>query len=240
MPEAHKQAEIDARPDDFMDLESRKPFGYPARSWIKWATIIDTFQRLGIEPGAKVLDLGCGAGWTSNFLAESGYSVTGIDVVPGNIAAATKRARTRGLSTTFIAGDMDKFSFKERFDAVLIFDSLHHSTRQSEVIKRIAKHLKPGGWVIFGEPSLLHTISPEARRTTREQGIIERGITMHSLRRDSKKAGLSNFRRFFEATRPYESRFFGFSWQLIKLISANFIFAPQTSLWLAAQKPVKK
>lgn len=240
MAEKHKQAEIDARPKDFMERESNKPFGYPSSAWIKWASIIDTFQRLGIQPGSRVLDLGCGAGWTSNFLAESGYEVTGMDVVPGNMEAGAKRAKRRKLSTTFKVGDMDKFSFSEKFDAVLIFDSLHHSIRQEKVIKQITKHLKPGGWVIFGEPSLLHSISPEARRTTREEGIIERGITVYSLRRDCKKAGLVNIRRFFEATRPYENRLTGFLWQLTRLIAANFVFAPQSSLWVAAQKPNKK
>lgn len=237
MTEKHKQAEIDVRSKEFMERESRKPFGYPAHNLIKLASIIDTLTRLGIKPPMKILDIGCGAGWTSNYLAEEGFDVTGMDVVPGNMVAAKKRAKVRRLSTRFFVGDMDSFSLSEKFDVITVFDALHHSTRQTDVIKNIAKHLKPGGWVLFGEPSLLHTISPEARRTTREEGITERGISIGSLRRDSRNAGLTHFRRFFEGTRPYESRTKGFLWQLIRLSSANFLFAPQSSLWCAAQKP---
>lgn len=237
--EDHKKAEIKVRAKDFMDQESKKPFGYPSHVWVKWASIIDSFTRLGVNPGSKILDLGCGAGWTANFLAESGYEVTGLDIVPGNMAAGKKRAKFRGLSTKFIVSDMDSLNLAEKFDGVLVFDSLHHTTRQKEVISRISQHLKPNGWVLFGEPSYLHSISPEARRVTKEEGIVERGIFVSSIKRDCKKAGMKNFRRFFEGTRPYESRVKGFSWQLIRLVSANILFAPQASIWVAAQKTKK-
>lgn len=223
-----------------MEAESRKPFGFPAVYWVKWAAIIDSFERLGVKPGSKILDLGCGAGWTSIFLAESGFKVVGVDIVPSNVDVAKARAKKLRLPCTFQVGDMDNFALKEKFDAVLVFDALHHTIRQPKVIRNIAKHLNPGGWVLCGEPSILHTISPEARRTTREEGVIERGITVRSIKRDCRKAGLGNYRRFFESTRPYESRIKGFSWQLIRLVSANFFFAPQASLWFAAQKPAKK
>jgi SAM-dependent methyltransferase len=118
-----------------------------------------------------------------------------------------------------------------------LFDSLHHSRRQADVVRGIARHLRPGGWVVFGEPSWLHAISPHARRVSREQGWVERGVTLRSLRRDCRHAGLGNFRRFFEPTRPYETRGRGFAWNLLCLVGANFLVAPQFLRWLAAQKP---
>lgn len=99
------------------------------------------------------------------------------------------------------------------------------------------RHLKPGGWVIIGEPSLLHLISPEARRVTREEGIIERGLTAHSIKKDLKNCGFQNLKRYYEGTHPYNSKISGFLWQLIRLIGANFVFAPQSSVWCIAQKP---
>jgi len=65
---------------------------------------------------------------------------------------------------------MDTLDLGQTFDAVLVFDASHHSARQREVVRRIGKHLKPGGWVLFGEPSWLHAISPHARRTSKELG----------------------------------------------------------------------
>lgn len=235
--EAHKQAEIDVRKGGVMEAEARKPFGFPPSYWIKWAVISEAFRQLGLKEGAKVLDIGCGAGWTTVFLAQSGYEVTGVDIVPENVEIGNKRLKNLGLKSKIVIGDMDKLSLlNKKYDAVLIFDALHHTTRQEEVIRRVSKHLKPGGWVLFGEPSYLHAISPEARRVTREEGVIERGITLTSIKKDCRKVDLGNFQRFFESTSPYSARIKGFTWQLIRLVSANFFFAPQTSLWIAAQK----
>jgi SAM-dependent methyltransferase len=134
-------------------------------------------------------------------------------------------------------GDMDELNVGRQFDAVLVYDALHHSAHQRKVIHAVVKHLRPGGWVLFGEPSILHAISPEARRTSRDLGWIERGITVRSLRRDCARAGLTDFRRFFEPGRPYASRSRGFAWQIVRLAAANFAIAPQTSVWLAARRP---
>jgi hypothetical protein len=90
--------------------------------------------------------------------------------------------------------------------------------------------------MIVGEPSWLHNISPDARRVHRQHGWIERGLTVRHLKRDCRGAGLGGFRRFFEGTRPYEGRVREFSWQAIRLCAANVAFAPQASVWLAAQK----
>src|SRR5437016_759864 len=51
-----------------------KPFGRPwgVEPWLKWATIDHALTALGIPPDGEILDLGCGEGWTSIFLAESG------------------------------------------------------------------------------------------------------------------------------------------------------------------------
>ena len=71
LPEAHKRAEVESRTEAFMAAEASKPFGWEPDHWVKWATIAHAFRALGIGAGANVLDLGCGPGWTSLFLAES-------------------------------------------------------------------------------------------------------------------------------------------------------------------------
>ncbi|HEY5199012.1 MAG TPA: class I SAM-dependent methyltransferase [Solirubrobacteraceae bacterium] len=216
-----------------------KPFHleWGAQYWIKWGAVDYALGALQVPEGSRVLDVGCGQGWTSVFLAESGFEVTGIDIAPANIRLAEERARRWGLeSARFIEADMDDFAIEERFDLVLVFDALHHTARQSEVVASLAGHLAPGGWVIFGEPSWLHGVSPKARKVHREDGWIERGIGLRGLKRDCSAAGLGNFRRFFEGVGPYESRVRSFSWQLARLVGANFAVAPQSSIWLAAQK----
>lgn len=56
-------------------------------------------------PRTRILDLGCGAGTNSLFLARRGFKVTGIDVAEGAIAAAKDRAKKAGLSVDFRVGD---------------------------------------------------------------------------------------------------------------------------------------
>jgi 2-polyprenyl-3-methyl-5-hydroxy-6-metoxy-1,4-benzoquinol methylase len=236
--EKNKLDEIAAAEASRHELKTtRKPFGppWPASYWGKWQAISFALDALGIPEGASILDVGTGVGWTTVFLAEAGFRATGVDIAPANIAIATERARRTGVQAEFTVADMDTMNLNREFDAVLIFDALHHSTRPAAVVERVSKHLAPGGWVLFGEPSWLHGISPRARRTTRELGWIERGVLIRSLKRQCVTNGLGNFRRFYEGTDPYESSV-GFLWQLARLVGARVTCAPQMSVWLAAQR----
>jgi 2-polyprenyl-3-methyl-5-hydroxy-6-metoxy-1,4-benzoquinol methylase len=238
--EPHKQAEIDEHEHDRLHRPEvwHKPFGahWGSPYWGKWHTAVEAFIRLAIEPGSRVLDVGCGPGWTSLFLEEAGYPTVGIDLAPAHVEISRMRAERWGLSTRFAVEDMEAFDLGEQFDAALVFDALHHSRRQADVVANIARHLRPGAWVLFGEPSLLHNVSPEARQVSRERGWVERGVGVHRLKRDCRAAGLEEFRRFFEGTSPYESRVREFGWQVVRLVAANLVFAPQMSIWLAARK----
>jgi SAM-dependent methyltransferase len=239
--EPNKAAEIAAAAEaleNLGDSPHTKPFDrvWGSSYFTKWAVIHDAFLRLGVPDGAAVLDVGCGAGWTTVFLAESGYRPTGLDIAPASAKLGRDRAARWQVGADFQVGDMDAFDLGRTFDAVLLFDALHHSARQADVIACVARHLRPGGWALFGEPSWLHAISPSAKRVNRQLGWIERGVTARSVRRDCRAAGLTEFRRFFEGTGPYESRGRGFLWQLVRLVAANVAVAPRSSVWLAARR----
>lgn len=62
----------------------RKPFtpDWGSEPWVGWATVIHALQRLAPRWTPKALDVGCGIGWTSLFLAEGGFDVTGVDLAP--------------------------------------------------------------------------------------------------------------------------------------------------------------
>lgn len=216
-----------------------KPFGqfWGSESWGKWQTIIYALRQLGVAEDKAILDIGVGVGWTTIFLAESGFHAMGVEIAPASVEIATARAARYDADATFQAADMDTLKLDRTFDAVLVFDALHHSTRQAHVVERIAAHLRPGGWVLFGEPSWLHGVSPRARRTTTELGWVERGIGVRRLKRDCVAAGLGDFRRFYEGTQPHAGGPTSFVYQCARLLMARFASAPQMSIWLAAQKP---
>ncbi|KKF00997.1 class I SAM-dependent methyltransferase [Mycolicibacterium obuense] len=77
---------------------------------------------------SEVLDAGCGHAELSLALAAQGYTVTGIDLSPTAIAAATAAAQERGLTgATFLAADITSFTgFDGRFSTV-IDSTLFHS-----------------------------------------------------------------------------------------------------------------
>jgi len=215
-----------------------KPFGiqWPAVWWLKWATIHHAFHTLGVPQGADVLEIGSGSGWASLLLAEAGYQPTGVDLAPSNITISELHANRWNSQARFETADMDTLDLGRRFDAVLMFDALHHVEDPGAVVGRVAGHLRPGGWALFGEPSLLHLISPGARAVTREKGWIENGIGVRALRGWCRAAGMPETRRFFEPTRPYHDRTRGFAWELVRLVAANVAFAPSYAVWLAARK----
>ena len=204
--------------------------------WLKWATISSAISRIGIASGSSVLDVGCGTGWTSAFLAESGYRVVGLDVAPAALEIARRRASRWQFDLEFVAADMQSFDLDTRFDLVVVNDALHHVEDPAAAVAQVAAHLSPGGWALFGEPSVLHYLSPHAREE-RAHGWTERGISVRKLQRWCRRSGLRNGRRFFQPSAPYERRVSEFVDRIVRLVAANVAFAPNTAVWFAAQKP---
>jgi SAM-dependent methyltransferase len=233
----HKTAEVTSRTPEFLANEASKPFGWDAAHFVEWATVAEILHRLGIQRGASAIDVGCGSGWTTLFLAEAGYDALGYDLVPANVELARGRAQRWGSSARLEVADMDELPGGPPADVALVFDALHHTHAQRAALHGVYRHLKPGGWVLLGEPTWLHRFSPEARHVRRERGWLERGLTLRELKRDLHAAGFGATRRFFQPTRPYEGRVRGFTWQLARLVAANWAWAPQSHLWVAAEKP---
>jgi SAM-dependent methyltransferase len=234
--DAHKQAEIASRTPEFMANEASKPFGWSPAHFVEWATIETMLARTGLPKGASIVDVGSGSGWTSLFLAEAGYDVTGYDLVPANVELSRRRASGWGSGARFEVADMESLPDGEPADAALVFDALHHSTRQREALASVARRIRPGGWLYLGEPTWLHDYSPGAHRVARELGWTERGLRLRDLRADLRAAGFGETRRFFQPTQPYEGRVRGFAWQLARLVGANVFVAPQAHLWIAARR----
>lgn len=191
---------------------------------------------LALPAGAIVVDIGCGPGWTSLFLAEAGYRVLGYDLVPANVELARRRAQRWGSTAQFEVADMESLPPGEQADAVLMYAALHHSAKQRRTLEAATARLRPGGWLLLSEPSWVHWLSPRARAARRELGWIERGIALRALRRDLSQLGYTEVRRFFQPTNPYRGRTRGFAWQLVRLVGANLLVAPEAHLWIAARR----
>jgi 2-polyprenyl-6-hydroxyphenyl methylase/3-demethylubiquinone-9 3-methyltransferase len=97
---------------------------------------------------ARVLDLGCGAGFLANELAARGHAVTGIDPTPENLDVA--RAYDRTGRVDYVRGDARELPFATAsFDVVCAMDLLEHVADPERVIAEAARVLAPGGLFFF-------------------------------------------------------------------------------------------
>ncbi len=106
--------------------------------------------KLGLAPGARVLDLGCGHGRHALELARRGHRVTGVDAVRGFVELARDAAAAEGLrGVDFVHGDMAEAPLGEgTYDgAVCLFDAFgfHDDARNTRVLARARDALRPGG-----------------------------------------------------------------------------------------------
>jgi SAM-dependent methyltransferase len=80
------------------------------------AFLVDT---LGLEAGARVLDVGCGPGRHALALARRGIDVVGVDLSEDFIGLARESAAAAGLRARFVVGDVRDLAYDAEFDAVL-------------------------------------------------------------------------------------------------------------------------
>ena len=123
------------------------------------------FKIMGPVEGKALLDVGCGDGQNSVMLAQMGARVTGIDVSPGAIEVARRRAEVNGVSdrVRFVCAPVEKADLPDgSFDIVWGEGILHHVLDDLElVLRHLARCAKRGGVLIFSEPI---NLSPMLRR----------------------------------------------------------------------------
>ena len=114
------------------------------------------FREAGIDAGMRVLDIGSGAGdvafLTAELVGASG-EVIGTDVAEAAVAAATRSAEERGLAgVSFREGDPAELKFDRPFDAAVGRYVLLFQADPAALVRKVARHVRPGGLVIFHEP----------------------------------------------------------------------------------------
>lgn len=101
-------------------------------------------------PGSRLLDVACGKGRHSRFLAAKGFDVTGIDISPDSIAYAKQYQKD---NLNFYVHDMRLLFWVNYFDYVYNFFTSfgYFGTRREhdDAVRTIAASLKPGGLVLF-------------------------------------------------------------------------------------------
>jgi len=130
--------------------------GYKKKNFIqaKYDFIDEMMALGGIAAGAdgdaKVLDVGCGVGGTSRYLAKAlgpGASVTGITLSPNQVARATELAAEQGVPNAHfqVTNALDMTFEDDSFDIVWACESGEHMPDKKAYIDEMMRVLKPGG-----------------------------------------------------------------------------------------------
>jgi SAM-dependent methyltransferase len=108
---------------------------------------------IGIGPGQRVLDLGCGDGTTALPAARLGAEVLGVDIASNLVEAGNRRAAEAGLShLRFQEGDASALSGLEdkTFDRVVSIFGAMFAPRPFDVAKEMVRVTLPGGRIVMG------------------------------------------------------------------------------------------
>ncbi|MDD5286269.1 MAG: methyltransferase domain-containing protein [Desulfuromonadaceae bacterium] len=112
-----------------------------------------------LVPGHAALDIACGEGRNSLFLAQNGFQVTALDISDVGLSKGVARAKSAGVSIDFRRVNLDGYRISEKYDLILNFNFLMRGLIPSEV-----QALAPGGLLLFDtileSPQLLASHDP--------------------------------------------------------------------------------
>src|SRR6266404_8016576 len=116
-------------------------------------------QLANIKPGSEILDIGCGFGGSSLYLAKTfAASVTGITISSVQVEMAKKSAAEQNLNANFLLMDAEAMTFEKQFDVLWSVESISHYQDRQKFFASAARLLKPGGIIAltdwFKKPNL--------------------------------------------------------------------------------------
>ncbi len=158
--------------------------------------LIKTLSLLPDSSSFNVLEVGCGCGYTAEYLQGLYSHYTGVDYAEKLIDYA--REFNGYDNTDFVAANINDYEPEEKADVILMIGVLHHFDDYEATFRRILELLKPGGWVLINEPQSANLIIQIARkiRAVVDKSYSEDQLSFSSdmLKELFEKSGLENCR----------------------------------------------
>jgi SAM-dependent methyltransferase len=163
----------DSRVDLVRRFYNQAPFpGYPERdslSWLRARAERSEFARLldrAIPGDARILEIGCGTGQMSLYLARADRLVIGADLTRASLELAVAAARRFRLDRVlFVETDLHRPGLRKgAFDVVYSSGVLHHTPNPRAAFARIVQLARPGGIIVLGLYNAIARIPLRVRR----------------------------------------------------------------------------
>ena len=132
---------------------------------------------------------------TFEILARFGYDVIGIDICNKMIEIANNKV-SENLKLSFSVHDYEYEFLNGLFDAVVIYDALHHCDDEGRVIENVYASLKPYGKVIILEPGKGHSKTAGSLDAMRKYGTTEKDMPFNYVKQLLLGRGFSEVKQY--------------------------------------------
>lgn len=160
------------------------------------AAIAHVIRSLKLKPGSKIIEFGPGWGNLTLILAMMAFDVTAVDIEQNFCDLISKRAEQAGVNIRVVNADFSWIEqITEPVDAILFFESFHHSSDHLRVIKALDKAIKDNGKVYFAAEPITKTfpipwgirLDGESLWAIRKNGWLELGFSEQYFLRTLRK-----------------------------------------------------
>lgn len=154
---------------------------------------------IGLKPpyGSTILDFGAGTCWATRLLTQMGNAVIALDVSPTALEFGREMFRRLPITghhcpPSFLVFDGHRVDLPDAsIDRIVCLNAFHHVPNAAEVLKEMARVLRPGGIAGFSEPGAGHSRSEQARSEMRHYNVVENDIVIEDIERWALLAGFS-------------------------------------------------
>ncbi|HEX5182678.1 MAG TPA: methyltransferase domain-containing protein [Allosphingosinicella sp.] len=164
---------VEGQTEKVRQFYNEAPFpGYPPNdslTWLRTRAERSAFARLldsAIPGDARIVEIGCGTGQMSLYLARADRIVIGCDLSRGALGLGASAARRWGVDRVrFVECDLTNLPLRPgAFDVVYCSGVLHHTPDPRASFRSIAKMVRPGGTIVIGLYNLYARIPLRLRR----------------------------------------------------------------------------
>ena len=162
--------------------------------------VYKAIRRANISPLSKLLDVPCGTGRLSLFLAKKGFEVTGVDVSSAMIAQSKSKIQhvQTNTHTEFVIGDAESLLFSDSvFEAVISLRLFGHlpTENRHNVLKELNRVSNCFVVVAYYHKNSLQALLRKKRRA--KKGNFWNPVSLKQINSELKAANLKSVAKFF-------------------------------------------